>query len=347
MVVHRVALLILLLSSSLAACGAEVGACEDPQLGKDTVLVNGSIQYGGQAIMNLACAQGCHSSSAKGSAREGAPAGLDFDLRPIDPLGDEIEGMVATDAGTVLKIEDGVASGLRERQRRVFEDRDRIWQQVQDGLMPPGGAFASFKRAIMAIVNSDENSPCVGSRRNYEPITEKSSQDVLRRWLACGAPIVETTSEVVETNGAPGSAGFQYQSCGDAPQGDGGASGAITIETVHQRIFEQCVVCHSPDGEQAPDLETPEKTYTVLVGDGDVQCNGKPFVSKGNPGQSYFYDIVAQARPGCSPRMPPGGALTTSELKLISDWIQGGALREADVMKSSSALPGALDGGVR
>jgi hypothetical protein len=346
MAVHRVAPL-LLLSLFSVACGAEVGDCEDPQLGKDTVLVAGSIQYGGQAIMNIACAQGCHSSSAKGSAREGAPGGLDFDLRPVDPNGEDITGMVTTDAGTVLRIEDSVASGLRERQRRVFEDRDRIWQQVQDGLMPPGGMFAQFKRAIVNIVNSAESNPCVASTRKYEPITEKSSQDVLRRWLACGAPIVETTSEVVETNGAPGSAGFQYQSCGDAPAGDGGASGSITIETVHARIFEQCVPCHSPEGEQEPDLETPEKAYQILVGDSEMRCNDKPYVTKGSPSQSYFYDIVAQARPGCSARMPPGGALTTSEIKLISDWIQGGALREADVMKSSSAISGGLDGGVR
>jgi hypothetical protein len=253
-----------------------------------------------------------------------------------------------------VKLKAAVASGLRERQRTVFEERDRIWQQVKDGMMPPDGEFAKFRVAIKSIFNSDEMNPCVGSRTPYESIREKSSQDVLRNWLACGAPIVESSSAAVQTYGAAGAAGYQYPLCensgggGDGGAGDSGAGSSITIEMVHTRVFSQCTDCHSPDGEQAPDLSTPDKAYAALVQNSEMQCEGKPFVTKGNASQSYVYEMVSQSRPGCgTPRMPPGGALTMAELKLISDWIQGGALRQADIGKSVSSLQGGLDAGAR
>jgi len=356
MAVQRLLLLATLLPPAFAAfgCGEDVGDCEDRmKQGQDTVLVNGSIQYGGQAIMNIACAQGCHSSDAKGALRNGAPAGLDFDLRPVDPEGADVEGTSTSgDAGTVAKLKDEVASKLRERQRKIFEDRNHIWQQVKDGLMPPSGAFARFRTAIKSIVNSDEATPCAAGKGSFEAITEKSSQDVLRMWLACGAPIVETNSAVVQSYGAPGAAGYQYPVCegagvGDAGVGDGGAGTVITLEAVHAKIFSVCSDCHSPEGQQEPDLSTPEKAYEVLVADTAAQCGTKPYVTKGDPTQSFFYEIVAQARPACASRMPPGGALNMSDLRLISDWIKGGAVRAADVEKSVRELQGGLDAAVR
>lgn len=341
------------LALSLLGCGEDVGDCQDPEFAQDTVLVNGSIQYGGQAIMNLACAQGCHSSDAEGAAREGAPAGLNFDLRPIDPQGEEANGTIMSgDAGTIVNLDPKAASGLRERQRRIFEDRNRIWQQVKDGLMPPSGEFAKFRSAIMNIMDTDEQSPCTATTGSYEPITEKPSQDVLRMWLACGAPIVESTSPAVDTYGAPGQAGYQYPACEDIPGDggvaeDGGADSVVTIETVHERIFDLCTDCHSPEGQQEPDLSTPELAYAALVENTAEQCEGKPFVTPGEPEESFFYEIVAQARPACKSRMPPGGALSTSQLALISEWIAGGALREADVEKGAAELQGGLDAGVQ
>lgn len=339
--------------SSLVGCGDEVGECEDPNRGQDTVLLNGRIQYGGQAIMNQACAQGCHSSSAQGASRQGAPAGLDFDLQPVDPDGEEAEGLAVSDAGTIVKLRPDVASGLRERQRRVFEDRDRIWQQVKDGLMPPDGQFARFRKAVSNIFDSNDQNPCAMGKA-FESISEKSSQDVLRKWLSCGAPIVESTSPEVMSYGAAGAAGYQYPACGVTPGdggtgSDGGGGGTeITIESVHMRLFSQCTDCHSPDGQQEPDLSTPDKAYAVLVEDSEMQCDGKPYVTKGDPTQSYFYEILKETRPGCgTPRMPPGGALTAAELKLVSDWIAGGALRQADTVKSINTLQGGLDAGVR
>src|SRR5687768_1153527 len=67
-----------------SGCSESVGECKDgPRDGRDTVVVNGAVQYGGQAILNVACAS-CHSSGAKSSVRQGAPEGLDFDLLPVD-----------------------------------------------------------------------------------------------------------------------------------------------------------------------------------------------------------------------------------------------------------------------
>jgi hypothetical protein len=60
---------------ALAACTEDVGECfHDGARGRDTVLNNGVVQYGGQAILNTACANGCHNSQEKGAQRHGAPA---------------------------------------------------------------------------------------------------------------------------------------------------------------------------------------------------------------------------------------------------------------------------------
>ena len=238
----------MLLSSFVhaAGCGDEVGPCDDVQDGEDTVLVGNTVQFGGQAIMNLACAS-CHSSQAKGAARRGAPAGLDFDLLPLDPDDPALtDGTTVNAAGqTLVKLKPTSVAGLRQRQRRVFEDRETIFQQVKDGMMPPpGGEFDVF-RSLARIVGTTNTSPCQADVGAFAPLSRKSSRDVLRKWLACRAPIVEINSSnkvktkpegldlLVGTSDAgvapdagvtfvqaAGLAGYQYEVC-EAPT-DGG-----------------------------------------------------------------------------------------------------------------------------
>src|SRR5262249_25254355 len=73
----------------LSGCDASLGKCTDKYQGRDPVsLPSGSVMYEGQAIINASCAGGrCHSSTAHGDARSGAPAGLDFDLLPVQVTG--------------------------------------------------------------------------------------------------------------------------------------------------------------------------------------------------------------------------------------------------------------------
>ena len=45
-----------LVGVAATGCGEEVGPCDAPIEGEDTVLYNSTVQFGGQAIMNKACA---------------------------------------------------------------------------------------------------------------------------------------------------------------------------------------------------------------------------------------------------------------------------------------------------
>ena len=58
---------LLVLASFASACSEDVGVCEGSLEGRDTVVVNDMVLYGGQAMMNKACATGCHLSTATGA----------------------------------------------------------------------------------------------------------------------------------------------------------------------------------------------------------------------------------------------------------------------------------------
>lgn len=349
------ALLALLVPISLFAlgCTEDVGSCDDPLRGRDTVVIGGSIQYGGQAILNASCTAGCHSSTAKGEARHGAPEGLDFDLQPIDEADATGTLLKDADGNTVFKLTSDQLHGLRARQRDVFEKRNAIWQQVKDGLMPPTGMFAAFRK-LVSIKDSSETNPCMSAKNGFMDITAKASQDVLRNWLACSVPIVEGTGPSVTVkagdNGAQGTAGYQYGVCdgttqpiGDGgvadagtsdggPAKDGGGTPVVTLTQIYDPILvgTMCMTCHpSLNPKNATiDVSDIDTAYATLVTDKSVKCNGKPYVTPGDPSKSWLYDVVTMDSPGCSTtRMPMGKTLTTSQTKLISDWITGGAMR--------------------
>jgi cytochrome c553 len=345
-----------LLGATAAGCGEEVGPCDAPIDGEDTVLFNSTVQFGGQAIMNKACA-GCHSSGAKGKARGGAPAGLDFDLYPVDPDSAEVveSGVSTNDAGQpIIKLKRAGWSGLRERQRRIFEERNLIWQQVKDGLMPPPDR--SVFGQLQSIVGTSNRQPCQMDVGAYSNLSEKSSRDVLRKWLACGAPIVEINSDKIAADKdnasypdagftpSAGIVGYQYLSCDGS---DGGTGSVITFEDVYEKIIAtSCLDCHSQSGQQTPNLDGVDKAHTALVGDKNAHCNGKPYVKAGDSAQSYLYELVSQT-PNCSnmTRMPTI-PLSSADQKMIADWIKGGALRRSDVPKSSVSNVSGMDAGV-
>jgi len=324
--------------------------------GYDTVQVGSQVQYGGQAIINQSCANGiCHSSAAKGAARRGAPADLNFDLRPVGESGVESSG--ENDKGyTVAKLKADDVRGLRERQRKVFEERNSIWQQVKDGDMPPPGMFASF-RNLASIFDTDEATPCTRiSTKGIADITTKASQDVLRTWLACSVPIVEVNSSVVEVPGSAGTAGYQYQVCGgggvDTDGGTPDAGGGVVTVTLKDLLADDgafgtyaCAACHpSVAKDKAVDLTDEAKSYTTLTATKAI-CNGKPYVTPGDPAKSFLMDVISKDDPGCNAmRMPMGPAMTAAEIKKVSDWIQGGAKKSTD--KSLGGFSTGVDAGV-
>ena len=62
----------------VTSCRADVGKCDMALLGGDATA---GVPHPGQMVMSTSCAGSrCHSETAAGAARVGAPAGLNFDV---------------------------------------------------------------------------------------------------------------------------------------------------------------------------------------------------------------------------------------------------------------------------
>ena len=109
----------------------------DPAQGRTPVLVGTEVMYAGQAIMVKSCAAACHSEGTTRANRFGAPAGLDFDIAPAT---------CSTDAdGGTGGVGEEQLQRLRKHQRKVFDERHAIWEQVERDLMPPDGMGEPYR----------------------------------------------------------------------------------------------------------------------------------------------------------------------------------------------------------
>ena len=226
----------------------------------------------GQALVHESCGQAafCHSEEAKESRRKGAPHGMNFDMLPRP-------------------------SGLTD----VYHLDDSIWQQVQDGMMPPasyavGDGLWTYSRA----------------RRDDEPHLPKlnthEGRSILRNWLACGSPVV-TDSKVPEWARATG-----------------------MIEPVwsdiHPKLIQtRCATsgCHDR-GAAAGDLVMTDacESYRALLDEvGD--CKKRRVVA--GDGSSFLLDKVENETPSCGSRMPTIGPLSEGEIAALRTWIEDGA----------------------
>jgi hypothetical protein len=138
----------------------------------------GTPAYAGQAMMIGSCAGGgsfCHSDMA--IQRYGAPHDLNFDpLLADDPsFSDEATG----------------AAHLHDAQLRIFHDRDDIYGSVWNNSMPPGQAG---RDTVIPYVQYASESDTNGTPLPGFDTTE--GLEMLRAWLACGAPVVESTTAV-------------------------------------------------------------------------------------------------------------------------------------------------------
>jgi len=109
-----------LLLFGLSGCGSDLGKCDVAALGGN-VTPGQLAPHTGQLLVNRSCAAGsCHSESAIGTARDGAPAGLNFDVVPQD-----------LSPAEMAKITRGSAN--------VNDNADDMWSWIDDGTMPPEG----------------------------------------------------------------------------------------------------------------------------------------------------------------------------------------------------------------
>jgi hypothetical protein len=337
-------------ASTLAAGCNDLGTCDDPLNGRTPVKVGPEVMYAGQAIMNASCAGGtCHSSTAKGESRQGAPEGLDFDLA-LAPPGAVIPG---ADGGVLaVQLNNVDVAGLRNRQRKIFDERELVWEQIDKGLMPPSDDFKSKVTSIARFMFGSDGSCPAGT--NLGSFTDAKKE--LRNWLACGTPIVETNSSslpfvpVSPTSdaGAPekaagaiayaGAVGYQFPACG-ATGGEAGV--APTFEQIYTNVLMKgsnlCVGCHTGSAFMGNfDMSTADIAYTELLGmsgmGGTTDCatNPRPMVKPSDAAGSYLIAKFGGTDAGaaCGSPMPLGSTgLNAADLQLVRDWIAGGAVR--------------------
>lgn len=310
---------LLLLASFPSACAEDVGACNGVLQGRDTVVMNNMVVYGGQAILNRGCTSGCHSSTSTGADRRGVPAGLDFDLIPIDE--EDAAGTKKSGSATIVKLKAAQIAGLRARQKKIVEQRNLIWQQVQDGLMPPGGMFETVMSNIFA---SSEKTPCMPGKE-YSKIPQTQTREVLRNWLACGAPLVETNSSKVDKTAASGAAGYQYPSC--KPED------IVTLDSLFKSTFGDCGGCHNSSITGPPMFASLEVLEASLKT--KSACAKKRFITPGKPEQSYLLDLLKGPNPECGhEQMPKGEPMSARAIAEVEAWITAGAPTTADDVSS-------------
>ena len=174
-----------------AGCEADLGAC-DESAARTLVYASsdGSPAYAGQTLVNGTCASGyCHSATATNDEtrplvsqvdlRHGVPGGFDFDL------------------DTLTVFDARALEMLREDQARIVGARADIWDAIQSEDMPrilplgdPSGGLNThekFAEAEWAFGRATREAPRVLVPR----LDSAEGKEIVRNWLACGAPLVD------------------------------------------------------------------------------------------------------------------------------------------------------------
>jgi hypothetical protein len=149
------------LLSMAAGCSDGLGKCNKPAADELVYSEDGLIATKGQALVHDTCGSAvfCHSAAAKGSARSGAPHGMNFDMLP-SPLG----------------------------LKQILMHRESAWDAVESGEMPPRNYKGTLDSAKWSFdLQRRPDAPTLPSLSSAE------GKAILQNWLACGAPVVTET----------------------------------------------------------------------------------------------------------------------------------------------------------
>ncbi len=315
----------------LAGCRAPLGECDELNL---PIVYDNRPEaiiplYAGQALMLQHCGSAdgvCHAGSAEGALRRGVPRGFDFDVAPLELAAcqENLRSAACLEEQARLRVGATVTHDYRELS----------WSEVEERRMPPPGTTVSeTSRYFMdpTMVPAGPMMPGLG--------TEEGRQ-LLRNWLACGAPVV---GAVVVGNSDVGG------SCDEAidetyGQCRRGAPPTEPPEANWPSVFEfleaSCGVaaCHEP-GATPPFMVDMDDTYAALVDQapdsaGSCATAGDNLVTSGSADESVLYQKLiahAGAEPPCGDPMPPSreGAYPDGYLDGIRDWINAGASQTA------------------
>ena len=131
-------------------------------------------------------------------------------------------------------------------------------------------------------------------------------QQYLAAWIRNGAPEVESSDGSTPTPTPVATA---------TPSGTP-TNANVSYAMISSQVLEnKCITCHNTNGSES---RLPFDNYSNLMNTGEV--------SAGSPSSSNFY--TAMSRGSMPPRSSGIPAVTSAELKLISDWITEGALEQ-------------------
>ncbi len=320
----RASILRLLLLAA-TGCGQSVGTDCDDTLARTIVYdPSGSPAYAGQAMLIQSCAGDgsfCHADTA--TNRYGAPFGMNFDPTLADGSRfgvDELTG----------------ARHLRDAQVQSHRFRDDIYSQVTTGLMPPGNAADATMGAEYRSYTSAADT--IGTP--LPSLRSADGREMLRNWLACRSPVVESTGTVttVLCNTDDDCFTRHCDTSAHACIAVGAVTPARAATTanwtsLYTTIFQPtCAIsaCHGTAGAAVSgnlDMSTAAVAYAALIGvpGSNAVCGTR--ITPGNPDTSYFVAKLegTQDPAMCGTVMPSGRMLSMSQIALVRTWITGGA----------------------
>lgn len=318
------------LSGLLFGCRAELGECDERAVSKMVFLDTdspadprrGVPMYAGQALMVTSCGgdRFCHSSAdIAPDLRYGVPDGLSFDpsLACYDPEGCSEEERARLEA----------------EQERIFHMSREILRSVRRGTMPPKGSPVASDRAERVV--DIGTSMQLEAGEELPPIDSAEGKEILRNWLACGAPIVEFSA--LPAGGRPG------DPCDRDPESVGECRRRVyepqppepRWESIYADVIQPLcgVSCHGPVPpnfieESGLDLSDKDRAYAALIEEPAKgrDCAGMgTLIVPGNSNDSLFMDKL-HPTPLCGDPMPSLGlTLDPSILEVLAEWIDRGA----------------------
>lgn len=327
MAVLRLALSLAIAGSfglSLAGCSTTVGECIEDAAPLYAVDPEGRITFAGQALVHSGCAAGrCHDEGAEGEARHGVPMSLDFGL-PIARLEDVRD-----------PLPEGHRAQIERSRTNISKHAEMMLRLVEQGSMPPGEATSEHSEGGYRALRYH-----LGQCHFGDPlpaVTTEAGREILRNWLACGAPTVEAADPTLPyISGSHG----QHRSplCEEEIE-----PGLMSFERLYAEVFQpSCALsgCHdSASGDLR--MDTIEHTYDELFGRSPADtthCDTEEardalaaaFVVPGDPDASYLLhkmtdpQIPSVDRPICGDPMPKSGRLPRA-LEKVRAWIEAGA----------------------
>lgn len=269
----------------------------------------------------------CHTQTPTSPmvARFGAPADLVFDPLPVDGAADE-------DAALRRLVR---AVGVTHRHRNA------VYASVVGGSMPPVGRppVPDLREAAAAYRTYAGTSDATGTP--LPGIQTPTGAEILRNWLACGAPVVERTTEASDVALCTTNADCDVTRACDVDLGECKPVGEVvarrateltpTWSSIHANIIRpSCATlgCHiGASSFNMLDLNNSADAYEALtMRDATAACGMGAYVTAGDPDASVLIDKL-QVTPSCGGRMPPSG-LSAETVAVITEWVMNGAMND-------------------